>query len=194
MTFSKSCLTASRPYLLSGIVLSPVYAGEVIYSYVDYRQGHYLLNLEMRIEAPPQKAYAVITRFNDLPRLNNSIKLSRLLASQGQQHTVLIESEACIWFFCRRITQVQRVTEMGDGYLQSITDPAQSDMVSGRVLWHVRADPRQAEHTLMTYRADFEPDFFVPPLIGPWLLKKRLLTEGRKTINGIEWQARHDAH
>jgi len=192
MTFSKNSLTVSAASFLFNLLLSQAHAGELIHSYVAYSHGHYLLTLEMRIAAPAGRVYAVLINFNALAKVNDTIKLSRLLDSHGNQYTVLLESEACIWFYCRRVRQVQLITEMRNGYLQSITDPTQSDMVSGKALWHVRPDPQLAQQTLIIYSADFEPDFFVPPLIGPWLLKRRLLKESLKTVNGIQGQARHD--
>ena len=189
MTFSRICLTVSLLFILAP---APSEAGALLHSHVDYRHGHYLISLEMRIAAPLAKVRAVLFDFNALGKVNDTIKRSRLLDHHNQHYTVLLESEACVWLYCRRIRQVQLITDMSNGYLQSITDPTQSDMASGKVLWHVRPDPQQTQQTLITYSADFEPDFFIPPLIGPWLLKKRLLKEGRKTINGIERQAQHD--
>ena len=192
MTFLRNILNVSAVSFIYILLSSVSHAGEVIHSYVDHDQGHYLLNLEMRITAPLQNVYAVLLDFNAITELNDSIKVSQLLKQQQNQYTVLLESRGCVWFFCRNIKQIQVVTEMGNGYLQSITDPTQSDMASGKVLWHVRPDPQDDKQTLITYSADFEPDFFVPPLLGPWLMKKRLLKEGLKTVDGIERKAQHD--
>ena len=192
MTFLRNFLSVNAVSFLYILFSSVSHSGEVIHSYVDHDQGHYLLNLEMGITAPLQNVYAVLLDFNAITELNDSIKVSQLLKQQQNQYTVLLESIGCVWFFCRRIKQVQIVTDIGNGYLQSITDPTQSDMVSGKVLWHVRSDPQNTEQTLITYSADFEPDFFVPPLLGPWLMKKRLLKEGLKTVDGIERKAQHD--
>ena len=38
----------------------------------------------------------------------------------------------------------------------------------------------------MTYRLTMEPDFWIPPLIGPWVLKQRLERGGSGAINRIE--------
>ena len=40
--------------------------------------------------------------------------------------------------------------------------------------------------TKMTYRLEMEPDFFVPPIIGPWYLKRVLSTGGVRAVNRIE--------
>ena len=191
MTFLRNILNVSIICFSCLLCIPATQAGEVVHSYVDYQQGHYLLNLEMRIHAPIVNVYAVLLDFNALTELNDSIKVSQLLLKQKNEYTVLLETKGCVWFFCRRIKQIQVVTEMGNGYLQSVTDPKQSDMAYGKVLWHVRPDQQNTELTLITYSADFEPDFFVPPLIGPWIMKRRLLKEGRKTVNGIERKAQH---
>lgn len=158
-------------------------AGEVLESHIAYEDGHYLISLTMKIEAGLDKVYTSLTDFNHLTRLNNNIKLSRLLQSKDKQHLVQIEAEGCVWIFCRRVRQLQRVTEMGHGYIQAVDLPDKSDMEYGRILWHI---VEQDGFTIISYRADFVPAFFVPPLIGPYLLKGRLLAAGKKTIHGIE--------
>jgi hypothetical protein len=44
--------------------------------------------------------------------------------------------------------------------------------------------------TLMTYRVEMEPDFFVPPVIGPWYLKRTLSQGGQRAVTRIERLAR----
>ncbi len=43
------------------------------------------------------------------------------------------------------------------------------------------------------YRLTMEPDFWVPPLIGPWVLKQRLMRGGTGAVNRIERLARETA-
>lgn len=184
-------LASTRYHLLPlfGILLllsgSP--AGEITHSYVDYEDGHYLVRLVMKIEADMETVYSLLTDFDQLTKLNDSIKVSRLLHSNDKQHRILIEMEGCVWIFCRRVNQVQQVTEMGMGYIKAVTLPDQSDMEYGRVLWHIQ---QQDNVTVISYSADVIPAFFVPPLIGPYLMKDRLLEEAEKTIRGIERLAR----
>ena len=66
---------------------------------------------------------------------------------------------------------------------QAVTLPDKSDMEYGRVLWHI---VQQGDFTVINYHADVVPAFFVPPLLGPYLLKGRMLEEAQKTIEGIE--------
>ena len=44
--------------------------------------------------------------------------------------------------------------------------------------------------TKMTYKLEMEPDFFVPPVIGPWYLKRTLSQGGLRAVTRIERLAR----
>ena len=42
----------------------------------------------------------------------------------------------------------------------------------------------------MTYKLEMEPDFFVPPVLGPWYLKRTLSQGGLRAVTRIERLAR----
>ena len=42
----------------------------------------------------------------------------------------------------------------------------------------------------MTYKLEMEPDFFVPPVVGPWYLKRTLSQGGLRAVARIERLAR----
>ena len=49
---------------------------------------------------------------------------------------------------------------------------------------------RDGDGTKMTYTLDMEPDFSVPPIIGPWYLKRTLSQQGVRAVTRIERLAR----
>ena len=183
---------AFRTFIILPLLLltSTSQAGKVSRAHVDYEGGHYLVSVEMKIEARVDAVYAILTDFNHLTALNEVIKVSKLLQSEGKVHVIQLEAEGCVWVFCRRVKQQQRVTELGNGYIQAVTLPDKSDLEYGRVLWHI---VQQDGFTLINYHADVVPAFFVPPLLGPYLLKGRMLEEAQKTIEGIERLVRINA-
>jgi hypothetical protein len=170
-------------YLLALFTASTCHAGELLEAHVERRDDHYLLHLDMRIQAKYADVLRVLVDFNHIPLINDSIKSSKELAHQGNVYRVYIVGEGCVWIFCRRIQQVEVVTVRNDGYITSVTDPKHSDLRYGRALWHLIDEGKT---TRVEYNADFVPDFWVPPLIGPMIFKHRILEEGQKTINGIE--------
>jgi len=170
--------------LLLGLLLAaPLHAGEVLDSHVDYSDDHYLIDIDMRIDADANKVFARLQDYNHLHRVNSAIKTSRLLATHGAIHRVRIVTRGCIWFYCRRVVQVQDIEKLRDRYLVATIDPKDSDFKYGRIVWHVFSDARG---TRIRFSADLVPDFWIPPLIGPWVMKSKLLEEGRQTITGLE--------
>ncbi len=161
----------------------PAMAGEVVRHDIEFKEEHYIVNMEMLIKGNLTQVYAVMMDFNNLIQVNDTIKVSELLFSNNKVHTVRMESEGCVLFFCKRIKQIQLVTELGDGKIQSLTDPDESDLKFGSVQWQLKAEDG---NTRIHYHGDYVPDFWVPPLIGPAIFKSRLLEETQKTINGIE--------
>ena len=182
-----------KPGLLTSLILLVLsigsQAGEVMHSHVDYADGHYLVRVVMTIEAEAETVYAILTDFNHLTTLNKSIKRSQLLKSEGKHHMVKIEAEGCVWFYCQKVVQTQWLTERDNGYISAITLPEQSNLEYGRVLWHIR---QEDEYTTISYRADVVPNFFVPPLIGPYIMKKRMLEKATETLHNIERIAQYE--
>jgi len=169
--------------LVSLLSVLPCQAGQVLSARAEYRDDHYLLHLDMRIQATYPDVLRALLDFPHLPQINDAIKSATVLSHKGNTYRVRLIAEGCIWIFCRRLKQVTTVTVRDDGYLSSDTDAAHSDLRYGRELWHI---VKEGKTTRVQYNADVVPAFWIPPLIGPALFKHRLLEEGKKTINGIE--------
>ena len=159
------------------------YAGEVLKSYVNDDGDHYLLNLEMRINADAQRVYQLLTDFNHLNKISDSVTSSKILSQQGKRTRVEVHTEGCVLVFCKHIKQVQTVTELGGGYLMIVDDPEAGDFTYGRTLWRIW---QEGNHTRVSLSADVVPKFWLPPLVGPWVFKDKLLNEGETLINGLE--------
>jgi len=86
--------------------------------------------------------------------------------------------------------RVERMTVTEPSFIRTDALPEQSDFRLSTSEWTL--EPEESG-TSMTYRLVMEPDFWVPPLIGPWVLKQRLARGGRGAINRIERLAREVA-
>lgn len=159
------------------------HAGELLEARAERRDDHFLLHVDMRIQGKAKDVYRVLLDFKHLPEINDSIKSAEELSHEGKVYRVRIVVEGCVWIFCRRVKQVQITTELSDGFIMSVTDPDHSDFRYGRALWQVIDE---GKYTRVKYNADFVPAFWVPPLIGSYLFNRRMLKEGKKTVNGIE--------
>ncbi|UCE89182.1 MAG: SRPBCC family protein [Pseudomonadota bacterium] len=161
--------------------------GEVVKSSVKHRAGHYLIHMTMQIAAPAEFVYDHFTDFDRLQRVNNNILESEVLESRDGYHRLRVVSEGCAMLFCKRMVQTQEVREFQDGYIVATVVPEGSDFKSGTLVWHIRPDSEAGDGmTRVDFNADLEPDFWVPPVIGPWLVKRAFYTESKETLAGLE--------
>ena len=160
-----------------------LYAGEVIHSHINNDGDRFVLHLEMRIDADYDSVYSTLLDFDNLKYLSDTIIESELLDSQDNLHITYVRSEGCILFFCQSVVQNSTVTELGKGLITAVIDPNKSDLRFGEISWQVIDE---GETTIIINDVDIIPDFWVPPLIGSYFFKQRLIEEGEKLINGIE--------
>lgn len=169
---------------INGVIASELaYAGNVSKAYVDYDGEEYHLNLIMHVKAPAKKVWYHLTNYQQLKKVNPAITQSKVIKNSKKTTRVKVISEGCVMFFCRIITQVQDIRDLGQGYLVISEVKDQGDFASGYTLWHVT--PHQ-QGTQVTIRARLKPGFWIPPLIGPWLFQKKLLEQGKTVINNLE--------
>jgi hypothetical protein len=78
---------------------------------------------------------------------------------------------------------VQDVVEAHDGSITAIIIPELSDFSYGTMrlnLW------QEVAGTRILMRSEVAPDFWIPPLLGPWLIKRELHAEAVQTVHNLE--------
>jgi hypothetical protein len=191
VTNSKNCSSADRQkrawrrlLLLGGIFLiQSGYAGEVLDSYVGTHEDHFLLRIDMLIDADTERVRQLLTDYAHLDQLSQSITRSEVLESQPPNYRIRVTTDGCILFFCRELVQVQDVTELNDGYILVTVVPEMSDFSYSRNMWRIR---KQNDDTRVTYSSDLVPGFWIPPLIGTSLFKHKLLEDTHLLIENLE--------
>jgi len=168
---------------------SSIYCGEVIKSHVSSKDEHYKASLEMQIDASTDDVYEILTAFNHLSRLSDYITSSKLIINHPPKYVVEIKTHNCVLFFCKDLTQTQHVVELDNGHISVEDINGKSDFIYAKTLWYIRDFE---EETRISFSTEMKPDFWLPPLIGPWLFKKRLITETQEMIQRIEELATED--
>lgn len=168
---------------------STIICAEVIHSHVSYKNKRYNASLEMLIDAPSDNVYDIFTNFDNLVQLSDNITQSRLLKHNPPLSIVEVKTHNCVLFFCKDLTQNQRVLELDDGKISVEDIKGKSDFIYAKTTWHIREDK---EETRVSFKAEMEPDFWLPPLLGPWLFKKRLIKETAAMLERIEELAEDD--
>ena len=168
-------------------LLFPAYlaqAGTIQTTTVERDGDSYALAITTQIDAPVEVVYQSITDFDNLAAINPNIEKSRLIdrpnADTQRVHSII---KVCILMFCKRVVQVQDVTRPSEHVIEAVIVPAKSDFRSGFARWQLT---QQGESTLLSFSHRFVPDFWVPPVIGPWIIQRKLISEVAETARYIE--------
>lgn len=162
-------------------------AGDIRYFEVTREDGVYTVTTEVIIDAPVQRVRTVLTDYAALPQINDSVKSVQVLSTTPEQGVTRIQSDIymCVLLFCMNVHQVQDMIDVKPGDLRAFIIVEESNFAHGRSYWRTYAGA-QANTTLLHWTAVLEPDFWVPPAIGPLLIRRKLEEEALETIAGIE--------
>ena len=166
-------------------------AAELAELQVSETKGVYSISLVMQLQAPVRYVHRVLTDYVHVYRLDPGIIDSEVLPSPDEGVVrVKTRIHDCIAFFCITIDRVEDVRELDHAGLQATTVPALSSFRSGYAEWTIL---RIKEHSQVTYQAQMEPDFFIPPLIGSYFVKQKLRKSILASLARIECIARVQA-
>jgi len=186
--------------LLAGISMAVItHASEAVETNVTHDAGVYTLTLNAGIDAPINNVRDMLTAYDHLERVNPAVKESSVMYTFGpRSHRVYTRIEACVAFFCKRLLQVWDVKETpgGDimativpvketpgGDIMATIVPEASNFKSGHAYWILREVNGK---TRLHFTTVIEPSFWVPPLIGPWLIRNTLRRESLESIENLE--------
>ena len=157
---------------------------------VQKQKGVYSFEANVRLDATRESIYAVLTDFDDnaYSRISRSYKESRYLepAADGTP-IVYTRMEGCAGRRCISFERTERLETAAPRWIKSTALPELSDFKHAMSEFVLERD---GDGTKMVYRLEIEPDFFVPPLIGPWYLKRTLSRGGLRAVTRIEGLAR----
>jgi hypothetical protein len=159
-------------------------AAEIEQLSVDQRGDRYRVLVQARLGAPVDAIWARITHYPSYPSISPAIdSCERVGSAAAGGDLVLTRARACVIGFCKDVRQVQRVQQLGFGELLAEIQPTGSDFRYGRAHWRLIPS---ADATELRFEAELEPKFWVPPLLGPWLIKRALEQEARASAVNLE--------
>ena len=143
------------------------------------------------LAAPADGVAAVLTDFERLHRLNDGIQASTVLEHYADGSVKRrLDVRQCVLMFCFDVVLVERVS-VAPGRIEADTVPDEGSFEHGHMVMALRgAGPR---HTRITFSAEQKLAFWIPPMIGPYILKRTFLAEVRATCARLEALARGGA-
>jgi hypothetical protein len=160
-------------------------ATEVLTVTVKIDDGTYYLHGESIIEAPPEFVFSIMIDYENFHRISNGIAETRFL--EPDEDGVLVgysRIDSCILFFCRKFEKVERVYPKAPTEITTRGIPEKSDFKVYDTHWTFTT---VEGGTLAIYDAEMDPDFWIPPVIGPWTMKKKLVSSAQEMGERIEY-------
>lgn len=158
---------------------------------VTHRDNGFKISFDAVVDAPARQVYAVLADYARLGKLSPVITaISVDVAPTGRGERVRSVISACVWFFCRQIVQVEDVTEPDGNTIVAHIVPGAGDFESGSCFWRVTGEgPRTRLH----YEATRIAAFWIPPLIGPWAIRRTMREHLETSIVVLERLANQTA-
>jgi len=158
--------------LVLGAWSTALYAVEIVSVDVQVSSGRYHLRGESVIDAPPNFIRGILMDYDNFHRLTNGISETRFIEQPNNEPPLgYTRVDSCILFFCRHAVKTERIVVNTPDEIITEAIPEKSDFRYNHTRWIFKP---HTDGTLVIYEAEMEPDFWLPPIIGPWAIKRKL--------------------
>lgn len=150
---------------------------------VAHEKGRYRIRSEILVALTPDQVWAGITDVENLHTLSSDILESRLLERKSPNRLIIrTELRSCIVVFCLERTLLEKVILKKQEVVYMI-QPAKNSFRYGWVRWKIF---NAQQGTRVVYSSELVPDFWVPPMIGPFLLKGKFYDNTVEVMERLE--------
>lgn len=163
---------------------APAYADPASSVQVTEEDGLFTIKATIDLNAPAAYVRAVLTDFVHIYRLNPSIVESEILDAADEKVTrVRTKVIGCVASYCEEFERVEDVRETMSGDIRAEVVPEMSQFDRGITNWKIRA---MGDRSRLTYHAEVEPGFFIPPIVGTYLVKSAIAREIATSFSRLE--------
>lgn len=177
-------MTRFATLLLIGLAVSSATASELREVNVDREDGVFVMRSVVWFDADIDAVYNVFLDW-DLGEQFSSIVVESRNTGSGKDgdRGFYVRNRGCVMFFCKSVERVGSVEHEPRKFIKATADPEQSDFHIADESWEFEAE---AQGTRITYELEMRPKFWVPPVIGPYVIKRKLADDGLEAMDRIE--------
>jgi hypothetical protein len=170
----------------------PAHAAQVSGVRVTRNGTHFLIDIHIAIDAPAPAVFRALQDYAAMARYNPDLRSVRVERTSAPDRVRLFTAvHTCVLIFCKMMHQEQMMTAIvrSDGGLLE-AQMLSGDFRGGHGRWVVKPCPAARAVTCMDIHLELLPAFWVPPVIGPWVIRNKMAEEARRTSAGLEQTAR----
>lgn len=175
--------------LLAATLACNAIASEVKQSNITFAGNAYQYQFTIELDAPIDVVRDIVTDYENLVRINDDVVKSEILERYDERRLKRrMWLNHCIFVFCFDLYFVEDVEDLDDETITTTVIPAESNFRTGYSKW--RIDAVSATVTRISVEAEQQPDFWIPPVIGPLVFRRAFMKEVRETAIKIEREAK----
>ena len=151
---------------------------------VDHVDGTYVMRSEVWFDVDIRRIYGLLLDWDQSAKFSSVIVESHNIEPGPDGRAgYYSRTQGCLWFFCKSFERYGYVEHRPYTFIRASADPDRSDFEVSDETWEFR---EEADGTVVVYAFRMKPKFFIPPLIGPAILKNKLRNGGIHAIERIE--------
>ena len=151
---------------------------------VQYEDGRYTVVSVAWFDAGLGPMFDVFSSWDLSEQFSGAVVEARDLAPDDMGRPgFLVINRGCLIFFCKSLKRQGYVESQDNKVIRAFADPAHSDFKISNEGWEFAEGDGG---TIVKYTLLMQPDFWVPPAIGPYLIKRKLRSDGGAALNRIE--------
>ena len=182
MSFRLCCLL-----LLSAATGPTAQAAEMLGIEVDYDKGIYTMNSEVWFDATVEQVYQIFRYWDNSSKFSSAITESRDIEPDAEgRPQFYVRNKGCVLFFCTSFERQGYVKAEPNEVIYAFVNPEISDFHLSNESW--RFEKRDGG-TVVIYDLRMQPKFWIPPGIGPYLIKRKMRNSGSEALDRIELMA-----
>lgn len=182
--------------VFASVTVFSAHAADMTKMEVERKGKRFYLDSSLLVDVPKNTMYEVLTDYNNLHNFSRGIKQSQEVtpASDGTRR-VFSHLQGCVVFLCRSVEKVELMDTIENQRIVTTLLPELSKNVRwNKTEWdlsEVEINPDSNSKTKKTmtqinYKMEFEPGFWVPPLLGTYMIKKSLAQDGLEIVERME--------
>lgn len=151
---------------------------------VERDKDLFFLESEIWFDADAAALYAVFLNYDLTQEFTSFVVESRNLEpDENGRRRFYIRNHGCVWFVCRSFERTGHVEHVPNEFIRSTADAELSDFYTSIESWEFTPE---GDGTVVIYKFTFDPKFWLPPVIGPYALQRKLKLDSSRTLGRIE--------
>lgn len=147
----------------------------------------YRLLARVHVEAPQEAVFEVLNDYEGFPRLSSVFAEGGIVEPiENGRGVVYVHMDTCVLFYCREVKLVEWLEVEPFERMVVTVDPERSDLEFGRGTWLLSSDE---QGTLLDYEVEMKPRFWIPPVLGPLVIKAVVRSRGIRAVRRLEYLA-----